>query len=74
MSSCSSRYKGREGLAPAAYLNRYHGPQSVGANPAELVASVRDAVQQASGTGGTGAETRPKHSWQPSVHIDKERK
>lgn len=61
-------------MAPAAYLNRYHGPQSAGANPAELVTSVRDAVQQASGPGGSGAEPRPKHSWQPSVHIDKERK
>ena len=62
----SSSYKDREGLAPAVYLNRYHGPLSSGANPAELVSSVQDAVRQASGT----SVTRPKHSWQPSAEID----
>ena len=64
-------YKDREGMAPAAYLNRYHGPQLVGANPAQLVGSVRDAVLQAS---GTNIEAKPKHSWQPSARADEERK
>ena len=55
------RYKEREGLAPAAYLSRYSGGQATGGTPAELVSSVRDAVQMASGT---------KHSWKPQAHVD----
>ena len=61
MGVASCRYKEREGLAPAAYLSRYSGPQAVGASPAQLVDSVRDAVQLASGT---------KHSWKPSARVD----
>ena len=58
--SCSS-YKEKEGLAPAVYLSRYSGPQLVGASPTELVESVRDAVQLASGTRVSG---------RPSARID----
>ena len=58
---CHCSYKEKEGLAPAAYLSRYTSPHGVGASPAELVESVRDAVQQASGT---------KLSWKPSARVD----
>ena len=62
-----SRYKDREGLAPAAYLARYHGPQSEASNPTELVGSVREAVQLASGT-----HTRQKPVGR-AAYVDQER-
>jgi len=73
-------YQGKEGMAPAAYLQRYHGPMTEASNPAQVVSSVREAVQSSSSSPSLhkAAESRPKlqptwHS-QPKPYIDKERK
>ena len=63
----SLRYKDREGMAPAAFLSRYHGPQSEAANPTQLVGSVKEAIQQAS-----GAQKSPRTIGR-AAYVDKER-
>ena len=55
-------YQGKEGMAPAAYLQRYHGPMTEASNPAQVVSSVREAVQSSSSSPSLhkAVESRPK--------------
>ena len=67
-------------MAPAAYLQRYHGPVTEASAPAQMVSSVREAVQSVSASASLhkAAENRPKlqPTWHSQQHhsIDKERK
>ena len=67
-------------MAPAAYLQRYHGPVTEASAPAQMVSSVREAVQSVSASASLhkAAENRPKlqPTWHSQRHhsIDKERK
>ena len=67
-------------MAPAAYLQRYHGPVTEASAPAQMVSSVREAVQSVSASPSLhkAAENRPKlqPTWHSQRHhsIDKERK
>ena len=79
-SSSPYSYQGKEGMAPAAYLQRYHGPVTEASAPAQMVSSVKEAVQSVSASASLhkAAENRPKlqPTWHSQQHhsIDKERK
>lgn len=69
------RYGGKEGLAPAAYMRRYHGPASEATAPTQIVFSVKDAVQSTTGApplspnSPKSPETKRKQHFQPSWHA-----
>ena len=69
------RYGGKEGLAPAAYMRRYHGPASEATAPTQMVFSVKDAIQSSTGapplspSSPKSPETKSKQQFQSSWHA-----
>ena len=67
-SLCLHRYQGKEGFAPAAYLQRYRGVAREGAaTGAQVVSSVQDAVIYA--TSNQSAFPAPVTSPKPVEHV-----